>query len=57
MLGIVDMFARRVVYHKVYFLRNGKGSVSAAKVIKALKQTLDERKPEQQLVIDTDNET
>ncbi len=57
MLGIVDMFARRIIHHKVYFLSKGKGSVSAAKVLKALEQTLNERKPAEEVMIHTDNGT
>ena len=56
-LVIMDLFCRKVIYNKVFLLPEGKGCISAAKVIKALKQCALERNIFNKVLIHTDNGT
>jgi hypothetical protein len=53
----VDLFSRRVIYNKVFFLQLHKSCVCAYKVVKALKRYGVERGIHDKVLIKTDNVT
>ena len=46
-----------MIYNKVFFLRKGKGAVSARKVIQAVEQCILERNIQEEVLVHTDNGT
>lgn len=54
LLLIVDMFNNHIICSKVFLLSNGRGTITSHKLLKCLKQAVEERKLTESLILNAD---